>query len=341
MDARSLIVPTYSLPREGKELQDWARLFEERPDVAGRMMDALPNLRTVALECAAGLYPRAPDAAKPATPDELVYLNKGARKAFIRFNSYQVDKAQLYPLMDLDDDELSMVVEELCTRGFWIKRSFYMAFRHYRCSLSGARYKESRIPVLPLLKKQHLYKLLRMHMSPDLIRTIRKHCSEDKWDAISEAMEWCEPIAVIYASKEVCEKTVRQDPPLGQLALNNPRFEDKDEVFQMWVRRHKYSKVRWINGSPSANYLVNLPYAVCKLTGTKTGFFTKARMKALHKVMQDNDKLIVVVNPRARKKLLDAGLPVDRVIDMCQYQRRREGVDAPDYSESGTAVQQT
>ena len=181
--------------------------------------------------------------------------------------------------------------------------------------------------ILPRLGMARLYKIMARTKSANLAVQIAYHCPYDQWDAVSRTGRI---LAVVMGSRDAVQYEVMTDPTLGQLALANPRFQDKDYAFQKWVKRYKYWEPHWFERCAHYPELLGVKSSVCRLAGTKTSFFTEARINALAMVAADQRDMTVVVTKRTKKKLVSYGFPVEQVLDVCEYEAMVEAEAAPE-----------
>lgn len=254
----------------------------------------------------------------PNSSREAHLLDERAAKDYIKGPAASWAKRAMCPHLKLDNDDL-LNIAGMLKRDILREPSgklMTLRFRSWRYELYPGGLPTGTNELLPLLGKHRLGDLVRKTKRAALITAIFNTCPPDDWEACS----WGGALAAIYDSPDAVLHLVQQNPELGQLALQNPKFTDKSEVFERWVRGYKFYKPRWGSRGGSDPAVLAPKPVVCDLSKTKVGFFTAPRIKALAAAAVFGS-LTVVVNPRAREKLLKHEFPVD-LLDVCEYEEQ-------------------
>lgn len=94
-----------------------------------------------------------------------------------------------------------------------------------------------------------------------------------------------------HAMVEVCS-----DPGLGQLAIGNPRFEDKSELVELWLKKYQYRQLHWKRGDAGYDGIFHPKKMAIDITEIPDKFFTKSRINSLGRMLTAYTRLTLIAS---------------------------------------------
>jgi hypothetical protein len=90
---------------------------------------------------------------------------------------------------------------------------------------------------------------------------------------------------------EVCS-----DPGLGQLAIGNPRFEDKSELVELWLKKYQYRQPHWKGGDRGYDGIFHPKEMAIDITELPDKFFTKSRINSVGRMLKVYTRLTLIAS---------------------------------------------